>query len=293
MNRGESGDPTYRGQVDPVTADKRERVIPRSGLRRFQVKLDNALVEQEFTVRGDFLYADSDSTGKITVKLNNTSEDPMPFTAQARVRNYPLEKIYVSCAAQPGLVVNLWYGYAALIDPPQQIVSITGSVVLAQTAAGAPAGDDLIASNGNAFVMGFGINGAAGQFSMLQIFNPVASGKRIYLDKIDVLNLGPPGAGTFPTLWKMVAALAGGTLFATNQTNRKLGAAAPSAETRTLSSAATQGTVIDVQLDVGAVIGYAIAPARGPFILDPGNGLHVMSAGVAQLIEVRYEWREY
>jgi hypothetical protein len=122
-------DRTYFEQTDPIRSDKTGRVVELTTLRRVQIKLDNALNEQPFRVPGDFLYADSDSNGRALIKLNNTSEDPMPFIAQAMVEGLPIKNCFVSCAAQPGLVLNLWFGYQARFRPPQNAIATIGSIL--------------------------------------------------------------------------------------------------------------------------------------------------------------------
>ncbi|HYS76894.1 MAG TPA: hypothetical protein VEM38_12445 [Burkholderiales bacterium] len=88
-------------------------MIPRSALRRQQIKLDNALNAQPFRLRGDVIFLDRNSTGVIQVQLNNTSEDLFPMAAGDGIEALPFEDFFVTSAAQAGLVVNLWYGYSA------------------------------------------------------------------------------------------------------------------------------------------------------------------------------------
>ena len=121
-------DRTYRDQVDPITADKRGRVLVPTTLRRIVLALDVALVEERKQCNGDFLYVDTNSTGVITVKLNSTSEDPIPLTAQAAVEGVPMKDVFISCAAQPGKIINLWYGYQARFKPPSQSIATIGSI---------------------------------------------------------------------------------------------------------------------------------------------------------------------
>jgi len=107
------GERTYHEQVDPITRDKRADVIPRSALRRQQIKLDNALVAQPFRIRGDVIFLDRNSTGIIQVQLNNTSEDLLPMGSGDSIAGLPFEDFFVTSAAQPGLIANMWYGYSA------------------------------------------------------------------------------------------------------------------------------------------------------------------------------------
>lgn len=125
-------DPTvvqyFRDQLDPVSADKRGIVIPRTSLRRKVILLDNILTEQQFRVEGDFVYFDQNSTGVATVKLNNTSEDPWPAVALAGVSDVPYTDIFISGAAQAGKFLNMWYGYRARFMNPQQSIATIGSI---------------------------------------------------------------------------------------------------------------------------------------------------------------------
>jgi len=124
----ESYDRFYHDQVDPITADKRNRVIPRSNIRRLVVPLDVAGNDQPYRLRGDFLYADNNTTGNVTCKLNNTSEDPFPLLAQAGLTDMPFEDIYLTWSAQAGKVFNLFYGYKARFASPSQNIATIGSI---------------------------------------------------------------------------------------------------------------------------------------------------------------------
>jgi hypothetical protein len=283
----ESRDPNYHAQVDPVTSDKRARVIPRSGLRRLVVKLDLALVEQEFTVRGDFLYADSDSTGKVTVKLNNTSEDPMPFTSQARVRNYPMEKIYVSCAAQAGLVVNLWYGYSALIDPPQQTVVISGSVTLARTVAGIPVGPDLDSATPNAFELVNTAGPTVGQRAFVGCVNPTGTGKRVYVDAISENSSAADKSSIYDG--NATEGADGGTSFS-KQAATVAGVAHARVGTSVgiLASSLAQHAGVYCQANVENRRVFTRS-----YVLDPGRGIYVLQVNPNLTLDVTFEIREY
>jgi hypothetical protein len=175
-----------KDQTGYASEDKTGRVLIRSGLRRKVLALDNALVEVPFRANGDFLYADQLSTGVVTIKLNNTSEDPIPFSAQSMVEDWPIEDVLISCAAQPGLVLNLWYGWRGRIRPPQSVVSLTGNVQLALTTQAVPQGADAYSSNGFAY-QGFNLCPAvAAQNSVIALQLNNGSPLKIYVDKIRV-----------------------------------------------------------------------------------------------------------
>jgi hypothetical protein len=181
--------PTYREQTSYITADKTGQVIPRAGLRRLPLALDVAAVERQVILRGDYLYADSLSTGVITVKLNSTSEDPMPLQAQASVEGFPMKEAFLSWAAQPGLILNLWYGYQGRMRPPQSVVGLAPGTIVAvgslpATAAGAPQGGDADSANSKAVIVNLFNAGVAAQVSGVAIANPAASGKTLYIDRL-------------------------------------------------------------------------------------------------------------
>ena len=192
-----------QSQTDYATEDKTKRVLVRTGLRRKQIALDNALVEQPFRLNGDFLYADNLSTGSVTIKLNNTSEDPIPFTSQSSIEGWPIQDVFVSCAAQPGLVLNLWYGWEARIRPPQSVVQVIGLA----TAFGAPQGADIPAFGGHV-ASGENISAAlAANVSTVGLSG--ASAHDVYVDKIIVsttvagtIRYGLVASFGSPTAWR-------------------------------------------------------------------------------------------
>lgn len=124
----ESRDTNYRTQVDPFYADKRHRVIPDFPLRRLVLPLDAARVEFLQKLSGDALFVDRLSTGLITVKLNGTSEDPIPLAALDGVEGFPIQDVLISNTAQPGLVINLWYGYQGRIRANSQTLTSIGTI---------------------------------------------------------------------------------------------------------------------------------------------------------------------
>jgi hypothetical protein len=278
-----------RDQTAYATADKTGRILVRTGFRRKQIPLDVALNEQPFRFNGDFLYADDLSTGVVTVKLNNTSEDPLPFKAQSMVEGWPIQDVFVTCAAQPGLVMNLWYGWQGRIRPPQQVVQIGGSISLAITATGAPQGLDKTVSNGNAFrVMGT-IGAVAAQNGFLQLFNPGGSGKRVYVDAFFVDQLAAPSviAYAFDT-GAMVNDL-GAAL------NNLAGGAASTAHLRSSTNAGFPGTMgasVDWSQQAAANT-FALFVLPTPLIIDQGNGVNLRNTTQNQLLNGGFYFREY
>lgn len=186
-------DQRYRDQVSPITADKRDRVIPASNLRKLVLALDNARDNAHYVVHGDFLFADRDSTGSISVRLNSTGEDAWPLTAQDGVEDVPLKEIFVSNDAQAGKVLNLWYGYRARMRAGANSIASIGSILNPvgldpEYAKYFLFGDDETDDN-EAFSLGVSQAGVVGQSSQFQIKNPAASPNTVYVHRAWVQNL--------------------------------------------------------------------------------------------------------
>jgi hypothetical protein len=279
-----------KDQTGYASEDKTGRVLIRSGLRRKVLALDNALVEVPFRANGDFLYADQLSTGVVTIKLNNTSEDPIPFSAQSMVEDWPIEDVLISCAAQPGLVLNLWYGWRGRIRPPQSVVSLTGSVQLALTAAGAPQGADQIASNGNAYIFTANVGAVAAQFGSVQLNNPNGSGKRVYLDAINFSGLNIATAADYVV---QVGATVAGTDKGSGLLKKSPFTANSVAHLRTdVSGGGIAGGIIIDNVGMAAALTQKIL-YNPPFVLDPNSSVWAQNLNVNQEARATFEWREY
>lgn len=125
---GPSQDRIYREQVEGFESDKRDRVIPAFGIRRKVIRLDQALNVQQLGIKGDFLYADYNSTGVGLLQLNNSSEDAFPILALAGIQDLPFDDVYITANAQPGLIINLWYGYRSRFVSPTSAIATIGSI---------------------------------------------------------------------------------------------------------------------------------------------------------------------
>jgi hypothetical protein len=258
-----------KDQTGYAREDKTGRVLIRSGLRRKVLALDNALVEVPFRANGDFLYADQLSTGVVTIKLNNTSEDPIPFSAQSMVEDWPIEDVLISCAAQPGLVLNLWYGWRGRIRPPQSVVSLTGAVTLAPSSFATPQGPDSESINNHAFGKHrLVLAGGVGTFTTFGIENPVASGKLVLVDGVSFFN-GASGIVSIAT-----GAVGTGGLAASQHANPRLaGGAVSNFNTLTGTPAVLSGTEVE-EFQIGpAGTTYTWSPNR-PIAIPAGQGLY-------------------
>ncbi len=292
-------DRSYRDQVDPITRDKRADVIPRSALRRVQIKLDNALAAQSFRLRGDVIFLDRNSTGVIQVQLNNTSEDPFPMAAGDGIEGLPFEDFFVTSAAQPGLVMNVWYGYSVrfrtflvandIIDRAARQLG-----VLTQTIAGTPQGLDKVTDANNAFFGRGGSQTGVGQFGALQIFNPVASGKTVYVDATLVESVAGDSILAYLSNVALTTLLGG-----TPTASRKGGGAAPSFEMRSQALGGVPGGSFG-HWGPNNSLNQAQVPALNPFQqwappieLPPGWGLNLIDQTQNQNFEATHFAREY
>jgi hypothetical protein len=286
----ESGDRTYRDQVDPTTADKRDRVIPASNLRRLPLDLSVAREQVPFKLRGDFLFADRRSTGMVDVRLNNTSEDPMPFAALDELADVPIEDVIITHAAQPGLVLNLWYGYRARFRANSQTITSIGSIVNPVSLSPEDAryflfGDDETL-DGEAFHSGSSAGAVAAQVSVVQLLNPAASGRICYIDALD---FGDGTAADRFELRQLDAAVSGVGLINTGF-NKNVGGAVGTMQLRAGANAAPGGAVLRNFLAPLNVHGRY--DFKAPLRLVEGRGVAIISFTVNHAVVGGFEWRE-
>jgi hypothetical protein len=184
-----SGDPYYHEQADPVSADKRDRVILASTLRLRVIKLDSARVDEPMRVPGDFLFADRNSTGLITLKLNSTGEGPMPFAAMDSVHGLPINDIHVTNAAQAGLVLNLWFGYRARFTANSQTITSIGAITNQSVAAIGGVNALNVTERGAAYGASFVSNTAGGAATNQQLVAPAVNvnGIIVYAAKLQIV----------------------------------------------------------------------------------------------------------
>jgi hypothetical protein len=90
--------------------DVGETQVPIGNFLLLSIPLDIALVDKEIPIQGDFILIDRNSTGVAFIKMNSPAVDKFPVAANTMIKNYKVSRIFLSCAAQPGLILNLWYG---------------------------------------------------------------------------------------------------------------------------------------------------------------------------------------
>lgn len=82
----------------------------------------------ELLFKGNFLYADTNTTGSVSISLNTDNGPFFPFRTNTGVQGPEYERLYLTWAAQAGKVLNLWYGFDARIIPPNQDISNIGTI---------------------------------------------------------------------------------------------------------------------------------------------------------------------
>lgn len=284
MAAGESRDPYYHAQVDPITSDKRDRVIPNANVRRLQLLLDNARNEVEFKCEGDFLFADTDSTGSIKVRLNSTAEDQFPIQAQGGVIEIPMRNIYITHAAQAGKILNLWYGYRARFLAPAQSISSIGSILNPIDLTEDARKGDAIVRAGDVFSQIASVAPVAAQSSLIQLFNPGAG--IVYVDRVQ------PIAGSVGTTLAFMFSNAALATDVGAGINNDSGAAAGVAHVRSATAAAIPGTEF---YRIGMAVGPAVVPPVDfdpPIRLGPNEGLVIGDRTVNDSLALSFRWRE-
>lgn len=92
-----------------------------------EVNLSFALTDEEFNFPGSVLFADSLSTGTATIKFDSKEAPAFPFKAATGLL-MPFRKFFLSCAAQAGDTLRLWYGFDVGIIPPNQDIASISSI---------------------------------------------------------------------------------------------------------------------------------------------------------------------
>lgn len=161
---------------------------------------------------------------------------------------------------------------------------VTSEPKLTQSAA-APVGIDALVTNGVCFAGNVARAAVAAEYPHVQLFNPAASGKTLYIDGL-VMSKGTSGAiyvGRYDTA---LITLSG------NGVNQEFGGAASVAELRSASLAAiTIGDQIQ-SLYCGASVPYELV-VIAPFIVPPGFGMLLTVSVVNQDLYASFRWREY
>lgn len=137
---------------------------------------------------------------------------------------------------------------------------------------------------GNA-MMGFAQSGAlAANVSQVQLMNPAASGKSLYVDSLTVDETGSSNDAYTVALFNTALATNVATV-----SNKNSGGAAPVGQIRTSNNATPQGTLI-YNLFGGTSTTLTFKP---PIKLSQGQGVVVAGGTVNRTVNASYQWREY
>ena len=275
----ESRDLTYHSQVDPITSDKRDRIIEMTALRRVVLKLDVAEPGRVLRLKGDFLWASPDSSGAVNIQLNNTSEDPIPFFATAQLAGIPIKDVVVSWVAQPNQLLYLWYGYQGRFQPSSQ-------VQIAQTSAQQAFGLDFRSALGKTFWGAASVAAVAAQNGYVQIFNPAGSGIVVYVDAY----YAQENTAAERLSWLQDTVQFGGGF----SVQSKLLGGASFAKLSGVSLAAAPGSSSGL-IPVGFLpaTGYLRVPITPSIPLNPGTGVELQGGVQNNPLTAGFEWREY
>lgn len=163
---------------------------------------------------------------------------------------------------------------------------VTAEEKLTQTAA-APVGIDALVDNGVCFT-GFVTSPAtASAYGHLQFWNPAASGKRAYLERI-TLSQGTSGTVIVDSV---TAALA--NLSNTGGVNQKLGGAAGSIELRYEANAAQLVAQPYIWANKCQQLEPVVLDIHKPIIVLPGYGVTITAEAVNNNVYGVFQWREY
>jgi len=99
-------------------------------LERRVISLASALDNFELNVAGNVIYCDKLSTGAASIRFSSTSNDPLPVGANFGLEQMDFKRLYITCVAQAGKSLNLWFGSDVHIIPPNQDINNIGTVSL-------------------------------------------------------------------------------------------------------------------------------------------------------------------
>lgn len=248
--------------------------------------LGNAVV---LPIQGTAYYIDKGAdVGLATLHIQDQTTSPVnsisTFPGDAN-NNIPFTFFVIENVAQLGKVLRIHYGTDIMFNPG--LGGNTGGLVIAQTQAGAPQNADLAVANRKAYVMRIFDGVAAANFSGVQLYNPAASQKRIY---VDALSVQFTGAADMYNISNTQAQLP------TNQgalgVNKATYALDGQAQARSDHTGFGVGTITEsIGVDVANKVARLVFVT--PYILDPSFGMVVQRLTVNSNIQTTFEYREY
>lgn len=121
--------PQFASFMREFFGDKRSVIWPDANILQQSIALDSAFNPREIEIQGDFVYADSDSTGVLYIKFNGTAFPWIPMRPNFSLSGFPIRRAWIkNTSAQAGKTINLYWGYGARIIPPNQDITSIGSI---------------------------------------------------------------------------------------------------------------------------------------------------------------------
>lgn len=147
--------------------------------------------------------------------------------------------------------------------------------------------NDSVSEQGQAFSQRSTAGPTVGQQAIVQLFNPVGSGRALYVDGVDALNLT---ATDRLEMRQHNVALGAGVVAPAGGFNQNIGGAAGAAQLRIVTSGAGPGSVIQE----GCALVNVLFQWKldSPIRIPEGWGLHVTAFTANTLIVVTFRWRE-
>ena len=231
------------------------------------ISLSSAITDSIFSLPGDFLYVDQASTGFVSIELNAEQGGtlaPVLLGAGGKIE-CPFKSFKITAAAQLGKTVRILVGNGARISGG---ANVNASSLVVTAVDGAKVRSD----QGNAFIGYGGKAAVAAQYAHFQLFNPVASTKTVYVERVKVLQ----GASQTIGICSYSTALSGN---AGGAPNKKIGGAVSTAQMRSQANATSLITDYLGIMATTASLSDAFTPIE-PYALTPGKGILMVSQSV-------------
>lgn len=259
-------------------------------LRFVDIDLAVARDNVRFEIGGTFMFApfaafDNETTKSTTlsvghcfIRFGKSSAPAVYFTGNYQ---YPdeqgFDEIFVTNSAQSNAMLRLYYSDGPQIRPFSAETAVT---VLNPGAIGVPAG---IAHAGATSR----VAGGVGNYSLAQIFNPLASGVLVYVDEIVVVD---PSSTIGPTAAFYDVALGTlGTSFGPIDRRNPAGQAELRSDAVASATYAANATTIKWYQRINDLV---IDQPPVPYVLDEGEGIVVRPGNTNVAAQANFQWRE-
>lgn len=248
----------------------------------FDRSLTSGLTDEIISSPGDFLYIDQASTGVVSVELNMRQGGtlaPILLAAGGSIE-CDFASIKLNATAQLNKTARIVVGNGARIKGGANVNASSMNVSVLD--------GGLVRTLANkAFSGAYNFTSAAGEYPILQLSNPVGSGKNLFLEKIRIATSSASNSG----LIAVRAAGAGASAGATWVSNKYAGGSVGVGDIRYLSSAATGATsYLSYDLLTAAMpVEYNYVE---PIVIPPGKGIIAYCGAYASMISANFEWYE-